>query len=151
MSAEIESSRRILEDRAASFDGLYGYRDWLFSALRPLPQLLLRELAAGRRAIAVIDQSIAMGGAGILYNELAGALYGMPDAPLLASFTGGLGGRDIAPEEFFEIARVLRDAAARGVAPAPRLLYTHDELREVRKLQAIARAERAELAGDADE
>ncbi|HEY5789031.1 MAG TPA: pyruvate synthase [Gammaproteobacteria bacterium] len=119
--------------------------------LRPLPQLLLRELAAGRRAIAVIDQSIAMGGAGILYNELAGALYGMPDAPLLASFTGGLGGRDIAPEEFFEIARVLRDAAARGVAPAPRLLYTHDELREVRKLQAIARAERAELAGDADE
>ncbi len=38
VSAEVEASRRELEARAAEFDGLYHYRDWLFSALRPLPQ-----------------------------------------------------------------------------------------------------------------
>jgi pyruvate ferredoxin oxidoreductase alpha subunit len=36
-------------------------------------------------------------------------------------------------------------AAETGVAPEPRLLYTAGELREMRKLQAIAQAERVEL------
>jgi pyruvate ferredoxin oxidoreductase alpha subunit len=120
--------------------------------LRPLPKIRLQELSAGRKAMAIIDQSISMGGAGILHNEIAGALYDMgDDAPVLASFTGGLGGRDIPPEEFFEIARVLRNAGRHGKAPPPRLLYTDDELRQTRKLQAIARVERQELNGDNDE
>jgi pyruvate ferredoxin oxidoreductase alpha subunit len=120
--------------------------------LRPLPKNRLQELSAGRKAMAIIDQSISMGGAGILYNEIAGALYDMRDnAPVLASFTGGLGGRDIPPEEFFEIARVLRNAGRHGEAPPPRLLYTEDELRQTRKLQAIARVERQELNGENDE
>ena len=38
-----------------------------------------------------------------------------------------------------------RQAIAEGVAPEPRLLYTRDELREMRKLQAIAHTERNEL------
>ena len=72
-------------------------------------------------------------------------------SPLLASFIGGLGGRDIAPEEFYEMARTVRDAAERGEQLPPRLLYTEDELRETRKLQAIARVERLELNGERDE
>jgi pyruvate ferredoxin oxidoreductase alpha subunit len=64
---------------------------------------------------------------------------------LLASFIGGLGGRDIPSEEFFQIATVLCEAAEQGSAPPPRLLYTENELREVRKLQAIASVERREL------
>jgi hypothetical protein len=40
------------------------------------------------------------------------------------------------------MAETARDAAARGVPPAPRLLYTGSELRELRKLQGIAAAER---------
>jgi pyruvate ferredoxin oxidoreductase alpha subunit len=70
-------------------------------------------------------------------------LYGRPGAPVLASFVGGLGGRDISAEEFFEMAAVARQAADAGVAPEPRLLYSSGELREVRKLQAIAVAERS--------
>lgn len=35
---EIERNRSALEERVEEFHGLYGYRDWLFSALRPLPQ-----------------------------------------------------------------------------------------------------------------
>ena len=78
--------------------------------------------------------------------ELASVLYGRNDAPpVLASFIGGLGGRDISTEEFFEIAQVLRQAVESGQTPPPRLLYTETELREVRKLQAIAQVERSQL------
>jgi pyruvate ferredoxin oxidoreductase alpha subunit len=112
---------------------------------RPFPEARLRELMAGKRGAAVIDQNLSMGKGGVLHTELASALYGQQDAPVLASFIGGLGGRDISLEEFYEMAAVTRKAAAEGIAPPPRLLYTEDELREVRKLQAIAKVERHRL------
>ena len=118
--------------------------------LRPFPESEIRRLLRGRRAVAVLDQNISFGAGGVLHGEIATALYGQPDAPpVLASFIGGLGGRDIPPEEFYEIARVIRDAAEKGETPPPRLLYTETELRETRKLQAIARVERAVLGGEA--
>jgi len=113
--------------------------------LRPFPEQELRRLLAGKKGVAVIDQNLSMGKGGVLFAELASALYGLKDAPVLVSFIGGLGGRDISPEEFYEMAAVTRQAAAAGVAPPPRLLYTEDELREVRKLQAIAQVERQRL------
>jgi pyruvate ferredoxin oxidoreductase alpha subunit len=107
--------------------------------LRPFPAEALRRALAGKRGVAVIDQNLSMGKGGILHAELASALYGRPDAPpVLASFVGGLGGRDIAPEEFDEMAAVVRRACDEGRTPPPRLLYTADELREMRKLQALA-------------
>ena len=114
---------------------------------RPFPEADVRRNLARKKAVAVIDQNISMGRGGILHTEVAAALYGAPGAPpVLASFVGGLGGRDIFAEEFYEIARVLADAAATGQPPKPRLLYTETELREVRKLQAIAEVERHEIA-----
>ncbi|MET0023639.1 MAG: transketolase C-terminal domain-containing protein [Sedimenticola sp.] len=119
--------------------------------LRPFPEQALRDLLRERRAVAVIDQNISMGGGGVLHGEIAAALYGMPGAPqLLASFIGGLGGRDIAQEELFQIARTVRDAAERGEQLPVRLLYTDAELRETRKLQHIARVERNELKGEGE-
>ena len=114
--------------------------------LRPFPAKLLRELLGGKKGVIVIDQNISMGKGGIIHAELASILYGQPDAPpVLTSFIGGLGGRDISQEEFFEMLAVTRTAAADGKTPEPRLLYTHDELRQMRKLQAIARVEREDL------
>ncbi len=115
--------------------------------LRPFPEALLRSLVAGKRGIAVVDQNLSNGKGGVLHAELASALYGMRQAPLLASFVGGLGGRDIGAEEFYEMAAVARRAADRGVPPAPRLLYTANELREMRKLQAVAAVERLASGG----
>jgi pyruvate ferredoxin oxidoreductase alpha subunit len=112
--------------------------------VRPWPAEELRQALARVRGVAVIDQNLSMGKGGVLHTELASALYGQPNAPVLVSFVGGLGGRNIAPEEFFEMAAVTENAAEKGVAPAPRLLYTDEELREVRKLQGIALAERHE-------
>ena len=114
--------------------------------LRPFPAEHLQRLLAGKHGVAVIDQNLSMGLGGVLHSELSSALYGKSGAPaVLLSFIGGLGGRDITPEEFYEIAAVTRQAAESGVIPPPRLLYTRDEVREVTKLQAIAHAERNEL------
>jgi pyruvate ferredoxin oxidoreductase alpha subunit len=114
--------------------------------LRPFPAEMFRNLLAGKSGVAVIDQNISMGMGGVLHAELAGALYGHPHAPpQLLSFIGGLGGRDISLEEFFEIADVTRNAVAMKQTPPPRLLYTEQELREMRKLQAVASVERDEL------
>jgi pyruvate ferredoxin oxidoreductase alpha subunit len=114
--------------------------------LRPFPAEKLQQLLAGKKGVAVIDQNISMGMGGVLHAELAGALYGKADAPaVLASFIGGLGGRDISAEEFYEIVSVTRQAVDEGITPPPRMLFTRDEHREIRKFQAIAHAERDEL------
>jgi pyruvate ferredoxin oxidoreductase alpha subunit len=116
--------------------------------LRPWPVAALRAALAGKQAVAVIDQNISMGKGGVLHTELASALYGEKAAPpLLASFIGGLGGRDISAEEFYEIAATVRQAVAKGETPEPRLLFTETELRQFKKLQAIAVVERNELGG----
>jgi pyruvate ferredoxin oxidoreductase alpha subunit len=117
--------------------------------LRPYPAEALCEALGAARGVAVIDQNLSLGKGGVLYAELCSALYGREGAPVLVSFVGGLGGRDIAPEEFRAMAEVTREAAAAGRAPPPRLLYTRRELDELRKLQRIATAERNRLAGAA--
>ena len=115
--------------------------------LRPYPVVALRQALGGKRAVAVIDQNLSMGKGGVLATELASALYGTADPPLLASYVGGLGGRDISAEELYEIAERTLQAAHDGITPPPRLLYTAGELRQVRQLQTIAWAERATLGG----
>ncbi len=114
--------------------------------LRPFPAPQLCEVLAGKRAVAVIDQNLSTGKGGVLHAELASALYGQLGAPpILASFVGGLGGRDIRDQELDEMAAVLQAAARDGLTPEARLLFTEDELREVRKLQAVATRERDEV------
>lgn len=113
--------------------------------LRPFPEQQIQQALSGKKAVAVIDQNISMGKGGVLHTEVASALYGNGDAPILASFIGGLGGRDISAEEFYQIAASLQDAAQQNKTPEPRLLYTEEELRAMRKLQAIAHVEREEL------
>ncbi len=117
--------------------------------LRPYPAAALRRLLAGVRAVVVLDQDLSMGQGGVLYAELAAALYGAERAPLLVSFIGGLGGRDVSAEEFYAMASVARSAIESGAVPEPRLLFTAGELREMRKLQAIALEERKRTGGPA--
>ncbi len=112
---------------------------------RPLPAERIRQQLQGRRAVAVIDQNISMGMGGVLHSEFTSTLYGIDKPPLVASYIGGLGGRDISQQEFFAMIDELEQACDSGMRPAPRLLYTAEELTELRKLQAIARAEHAEI------
>ena len=115
--------------------------------LRPFPGAAIAELLAGKQGVVVIDQNLSMGHGGVLYHELTASLYGRAGAPaVITSFIGGLGGRDISAEEFYQMVDITRQAIATGDTPPPRLLYTENELREIRKLQAIAQVERAETS-----
>jgi pyruvate ferredoxin oxidoreductase alpha subunit len=110
--------------------------------LRPFPKERIRSLLAGKKGVAIIDQNISLGMGGVLHSEITSSLYGTSASPpVVASFIGGLGGRDISAEEFYEMAKVISQAAKVGHAPAPRLLLTREELAEVRRMQQIAGVE----------
>jgi len=114
--------------------------------LRPFPLDRIRQVLAGKKGVAVVDQNLSMGKGGVLNTEVASALHGQPDAPIvLTSFIGGLGGRDISAEEFYEMASITNKAVVEGRTPPPRLLLTERELTEIRKLQAIAQVKRKDL------
>lgn len=108
---------------------------------RPFPDQDILRALQGKKGVAVLDQNISFGKGGILYAELASVLYNAANRPgVLVSFIGGLGGRDISNEEFFEMAKVTSRAAESGEVPQPRLLYTREELAQIHGLQAIAAA-----------
>jgi pyruvate ferredoxin oxidoreductase alpha subunit len=110
--------------------------------LRPFPSDDIVALIRGKKAVAVIDQNLSMGMGGVLQSEVRGALYGADGAPkVVSSYVGGLGGRDIGLAEFVAIYDETAGAAETGRTPPPRLLYTADELRAMRKFQAIAAAD----------
>ena len=110
---------------------------------RPFPTHSLQAILKNVKGIAVVDQNLSIGKGGVLHSEIASVIHGLSDeAPILASFIAGLGGRDISAEEFYQIAQDLRQAVEQRQTPAPRLLYTEQEYRNLQKLQAIAHVER---------
>ena len=114
--------------------------------IRPFPDQAIVAALMGKQGVAVIDQNLSMGKGGVLHTELGSVLYGIKDAPaIVVSFIGGLGGRDIAQAEFFQMAEILNDAVKAGVTPPPKLLYTEHEFKELKKLRTIAQVERQQL------
>ncbi|MGZ8443767.1 MAG: pyruvate synthase [Candidatus Binatia bacterium] len=111
--------------------------------IRPFPHAELQTILAGRKGVAVIDQNISVGKGGILFSEIASALYGLKDRPpVLRSFIGGLGGRRFRPGEFDGM---LAKLVAADESPAemaePHLLFTGEECREVGRFFDIASKE----------
>jgi len=107
--------------------------------VRPWPAAALLDALAGRRAIGVLDQSLSPGLGGILFHELAGTLAaGRATPPVLRSFIGGLGGKDIGPAEFNHILEVLESASPAGSPGEPELLFTQRDWEQVRRGQQIA-------------
>jgi len=48
IAARVEAERLALQQRLAWSGGLFGHRDWVFSALRPMPRPVLATMADGR-------------------------------------------------------------------------------------------------------
>lgn len=113
--------------------------------VRPFPHREVQRVLRGRKGVAVIDQNISVGKGGILFSEIAGALYGLADRPsVLRSFIGGLGGRRFRRGEFEAILAKLEappDDPADFAKPV--LLFSADECRQVGRFFAIAETERA--------
>ena len=82
---------------------------------------------------------------GSLAGWVGGSAWILPTTgPGSEPFSFRLRGRDIAIEEFFQITEDVAAATASGSNPAPRLLYTESELKDMRKMQAMAHAEATE-------
>jgi pyruvate/2-oxoacid:ferredoxin oxidoreductase alpha subunit len=82
---------------------------------RPFPVHELRDLASEVDRIGVLDRSFTFGATGAAHTEVAGALYGGAQRPLLRGFVAGLGGRDITPATVLDVfAKLLADGGPEG-------------------------------------
>ena len=107
--------------------------------VRPWPAEAIRSALRGRRAVAVLDQNLAPGLGGILFQEIAACLYHDPQRPrALCSFVGGLGGKNVSEGEFERIFSMTEEAGRNGGGLGPVLLYTEAERRQIEQLQYLA-------------
>lgn len=106
--------------------------------VRPFPETDLKTMLRGKKVVAVLDQNISVGKGGIFYSEIAGALYHEKDKPLLLSFIGGLGGKNIGSTEFEFIFNTMIQVLSTGEVVTPRILYTEGEWKEMERLKYLA-------------
>jgi len=71
---------------------------------RPFPFEKVRQVVAGAKKVAVVDRNISYGHHGIFYQEVKSALYGADHDVPVFGFITGLGGRDVTPDTFKEVA-----------------------------------------------
>jgi len=76
--------------------GLIKLRLW-----RPFPFEEIRKSVKGLETLVVMDRAISLGGiGGPVCSEIKAALYQQTKRPKIFGFVGGLGGRDVPPEQF---------------------------------------------------
>jgi pyruvate ferredoxin oxidoreductase alpha subunit len=92
LGTSVETAREVAtEMRAKGIKaGVIGLR-----VIRPFPFFEIAEALKNVKAIAALDRSSPNGAAGMLFNEIAGALFNTGTKALLSGFVYGLGGRDL--------------------------------------------------------
>ncbi|MBM3284335.1 MAG: pyruvate ferredoxin oxidoreductase [Candidatus Aminicenantes bacterium] len=73
---------------------------------RPFPFEKVRTILGKAKKVAVVDRNISYGHHGIFFQEVKSALYGYDHSVPVFGFITGLGGRDVTPATFKEIAGV---------------------------------------------
>ena len=84
---------------------------------RPFPQPELRSVLRQVRGVGIVDRDYSFGSncyGGVLYTEVAAALYPEPQRPVIVPFIAGLGGREVSVENVLQMEDILEQAAARG-------------------------------------
>lgn len=108
--------------------------------VRPWPNQAIARALTGRRALAVIDQNLSPGLGGIFFQEVAASVGQLPNRPVLRSFIGGLGGKDISQAEFRHVIDVLDSARPGEVQESPELLFTEADWLQTQALMKTAQA-----------
>ncbi len=81
-----------------------------------LPFEELRKAVKGAKSLAVMDRAVSCGGpGGPVFAEIRSALYDEPKKPKTLNFIIGLGGRDVAVEDFIKMAK--KTAATKKLKP----------------------------------
>ncbi|HLI38288.1 MAG TPA: hypothetical protein VKV80_13255 [Streptosporangiaceae bacterium] len=84
---------------------------------RPFPQPELRSLLRGLKGVGVVDRDYSFGSnshGGVLYTEIAAALFPEERRPVLVPFIAGLGGREVSVENMAEMQDIVEQVTARG-------------------------------------
>ena len=76
---------------------------------RPFPFETVRNIAKKAKKIAVVDRNISYGHHGMFFQEVKSAVFGQNDGIPIFGFITGLGGRDITPSTFKEIAQYTQE------------------------------------------
>ena len=76
---------------------------------RPFPFEIVRNIAKGAKKVAVVDRNISYGHHGMFFQEVKSAVFGHTDGLPIFGFIAGLGGRDITPSTFREIAQYTQE------------------------------------------
>jgi len=106
--------------------------------IRPWPARDIAHWLGGCRAIGVLDQNLSPGSGGILFGEVAATLARTTSGPpVLRSFVGGLGGKEISPVEFDAILSALESPADRQ-ANSTELLLTASDYQRIRQSLSVA-------------
>jgi pyruvate ferredoxin oxidoreductase alpha subunit len=92
MGTSVETAREVATEMREKGvkAGVVGLR-----VVRPFPFMEVAEALKGAKAIAALDRSSPNGAAGMLFNELAGAMYNLETRPMISGYVYGLGGRDL--------------------------------------------------------
>jgi len=100
MGTSVETAREVaLEMREKGIKaGVVGLR-----VVRPFPFMEIAKALEGIKAIAALDRSSPNGAAGMLFNEIAGALFNTDTKALLSGYVYGLGGRDLTKKQLTDL------------------------------------------------
>jgi pyruvate ferredoxin oxidoreductase alpha subunit len=84
---------------------------------RPFPRPELRALLRNVKGVGIVDRDYSFGSnsqAGVMYTEIAAALYPEPRRPVIVPFIAGLGGREVSAENMAEMQEITEEVTARG-------------------------------------
>jgi oxalate oxidoreductase subunit alpha len=85
--------------------------------MRPFPTEKVAEVLSKFKAVGTVESSTSYGGAmkgGNIVHEVRAACYDLPNRPAVTSFMAGLGGEVVELDHFYNMAKILDQAAKKG-------------------------------------
>jgi len=100
MGTSVETAREVAREMREKGvkAGVVGLR-----VVRPFPFMEIAAALKDVKAIAALDRSSPNGAAGMLFNEIAGALFNTDSKALLSGYVYGLGGRDLTKKHLTDL------------------------------------------------
>jgi len=116
MGSSVETAREVaVEMREKGIKaGVVGLR-----VVRPFPFMEIAQALKEVKAIGALDRSSPNGAAGMLFNEIAGALYNTDTKALLSGYVYGLGGRDLRKSHLVDLYTELQANVDAGKVTTP--------------------------------
>jgi 2-oxoisovalerate ferredoxin oxidoreductase alpha subunit len=71
--------------------------------IRPFPVNKIRELGSRVKAFASFDRGVSYGFGGPVANDIRASMYATKHRPMIKSYIGGLGGRDMTVTDIKEV------------------------------------------------